>query len=187
MGSQPLINTYKELNTSSSLKASRASLILRSTLWNGRKSLAQNLQEHIPSAHNNHKLITNGWPQNGGLKQAAECLGFRAFSRPENRDNAPNSGQMANLPRICSKFWISHKILRVLPYEKIGAQRIMAVFQEYLDNLPLFWSQSAPIFQILLRILPDFVPILLRFCPKTACPDLNFPWLKSLFKYKVYL
>ena len=28
----------------------------------------------------------------------------RAFSRPEIRGNAPNSGQMANLPRICSEF-----------------------------------------------------------------------------------
>ena len=56
----------------------------------------------------------------------------------------------------------------------------MVVFQEYLDNLPLFRSQSTPIFQILLRILLDFVPIWLRFCPERACPDLNFPLLKTL-------
>ena len=29
---------------------------------------------------------------------------------------------------ICSDFTFSHKILRVLPYEKIGAHRIKAVF-----------------------------------------------------------
>ena len=47
---------------------------------------------------------------------------------------------------ICSDFELSHKILRVLPYEKIGANRIKAVFQEYFDNLPVFLPQFAPIF-----------------------------------------
>ena len=55
MGRQPLLNTYKELNTSSSLKASRASINIAIYTLKLTKPLAQKLQEHIRRAHSNHK------------------------------------------------------------------------------------------------------------------------------------
>ena len=55
----------------------------------------------------------------------------RVFSCPDNRGSAPISGQMAKVLRFSSDFCFSHKILRVLPYEKIGAHRIKAIFHEF--------------------------------------------------------
>ena len=59
-------------------------------------------------------------------EQLRTYLGFRVFSCSDNWGRAPISGQMANMLRLCSDLSFSHKILGVLPYEKIGAHRIKA-------------------------------------------------------------
>ena len=58
---------------------------------------------------------------------SVQCSDIGAFVK-----SAPN----------CSDFDFFHKMIRVLqPFEKIGAHRIKAVFQDYSNNLPVFLPQ----------------------------------------------